>query len=1208
MRKILCTYKVCFLTVILSCCYLVSKGQPTGDYFYQYYNTSQGLPSPEITCLIKDSDGFLWLGTATGVSMYDGYNFTNYFHTKENEPIGYVNCIRAGTGKKLWIGSSAGLFYFNGSAIIKLSKANSLPQGINDILLQRDGSMWLATENGPAHIARKEVNTTGTQKWDMSRFIIPQGENDIKNVLLISSAPDGSIFFSREHHLYRHWQNRTELLHTTKGERDNITSLFPVNHSRIFFDGASSELTLYDSGKVTISGFNNFFKPGQFSHLPGSWYIGTRGAFFLHPQTGTVSRHISFSDQYFSWAKQLLEDDNFFWIASYNGLIKLKPVVFSSYAVQKINNDNDYFSFAELKNGKLLLGANHGNVYEKKGDHFRLYKQAVVPSAEIKNIYEDKNGGIWLASGYQGLVLTRNGKTERFTVKDGLHDNSLYSFLETRDNKLFVVGDAGISEIVVDSNNSIAFRKFIFPPNSSRFAKFFSAIEGPDGTIWMGGEEGIVTLKDNKLKKISISDGQLNINFLIKDKEDKIWIATAGNGIMQASFDGGNGLQILKKFTENDGLHSSHYLTLLADKDNNIWAGSSNGVTVIGQTKQFTSRIINFNESDGFIKAGYNYIQLKQAANGMIWAATTFGITAFDPEKINYSSAPPLVYITGVRQIERNNPVIEKPSHPYPPGYEFEASDNSFHFNFTAADYASQDIKYYYRLDGLDTAWTSAGNQRDIGFENLSPGKYTFRVKALNNKGAWSKQDAVFSFSIIPPFWKRWWFAALLSVALAAIAVFFTRKRIEFVKKKEEQKTALQKIRAANYREQLEIEQIINHFASSMNSFSNIDEILWDVSKNCISRLKFEDCVIYLLDEKRNVLIQKAAWGPKTTNQNKILNPIEIVPGNGIVGSIALTGKGEIINDTSTDNRYIVDDMRRSSEIAVPIMQENKVIGVIDSEHSEKDFYTERHKQILGTIASLCAGKIKTIKAEQQAREREIEVLKLSKDVATSQLTALRMQMNPHFIFNALNSVQHYIMQGNVIEANRYLSKFSRLQREILHCSSQAFISLEKEIAILNSYLELEQYRFGDSFIYQVNMTEDIEPVEIEIPPMMLQPFIENAIWHGLMPRITNRNLSVHFDLHTDDILLATIRDNGIGRAASAKLRRSNGVANPDHESKGMSMIMERLRLLRHQYDKPFEATISDITDVNGTVQGTQVSLKIFIGNKKRDGLKSTDH
>ncbi|MEO5892228.1 MAG: histidine kinase [Ferruginibacter sp.] len=294
-----------------------------------------------------------------------------------------------------------------------------------------------------------------------------------------------------------------------------------------------------------------------------------------------------------------------------------------------------------------------------------------------------------------------------------------------------------------------------------------------------------------------------------------------------------------------------------------------------------------------------------------------------------------------------------------------------------------------------------------------------------------------------------------------------------------------------------------------------------------------------------------------------------------------------------------MDDSNRLSEIAVPIINNGEVLGVIDSEHSHYNFYTERHLQILLTIASLCAGKIDIIKAEQQTRKKEMEVLRLNKDVATSQLTALRMQMNPHFIFNALNSVQHYILQGNVVEANKYLSKFSKLQREILHCSTQQFITLEKEIEILGSYLQLEQFRFGESFNWQINMTEEIEPAEIKIPPMMLQPFVENAIWHGLMPLYKERSLSIYFDLHTDDILLATIRDNGIGRTAAAKLKQGNLTGSTKYESKGMSLVQQRLKLLQQQYDKPFDAAISDITDVNGSVQGTQVTLKIFIGNKK---------
>jgi len=1144
------------------------------------------------------------LGTASGLSMYDGYSFQNYAYTKNSELIGYVNVIKRGDGNRLWIGTGSGLFYCENNQITKLSAANSLPQGVNDIL-EDSGNLWLATENGPVKLNIKDVDFTATKKIVLSDHLLKQwwlkDEGiDKRRTVFISKAGDGTIFIAQYNSLFRLLDNTLELIHSIANSHDKINAIFPVNKSKLYFDAASTEINKFENGVVTATGFKEFYKPGEGSHFNGVWYVGTRGAFYFHPNTGTASALIRLSDKYVVYPTVVLADNNFLWMGSHDGLVKLKPSVFNSYSFDTPQSSSDFYSVTELENGKVLIGANRGKLFEKRGTMFSLLKDKLVPDAEIKAIYEDERGWIWAASGYQGLAVTRNGKAERFTVENGLHDNSLYHFIKTHNGKLYVTGDMGISEINVDKEKTISFKKFLYEPNTTRYAKFFAAIEAPGGSIWLGGEEGVVYLHNDSLEKYTFNGKQLYVNFLIQDKEGKVWIATSGEGILQCAFNTKNKLEIIKQYTTDDGLNSLHYLTLLADKENNIWAGSSKGISVIGRTGNFKGRVINFDESDGFIKPGYSYMRLHQARDSSIWAVTVFGITSFQPRLLSPSTVAPLVYITGIRPIKNNQSVSPDSFIKRTDKNEFIYADNSLNFNFTALDYADQaNIRYYYKLEGLETNWKNSNYLRSISFENLSPGEYTLRVKALNGKNIWSKADAVYAFVIIPPFWKTWWFSVVVLATIIILTIFLIRQRIRFIKKREAVKTELQKLKATRYREQLEIEKIINHFATDMNSISSIDDILWDVTKNCIATLNFEDCVIYLKDEQRNVLVQKAAWGPKTTDGKKIINPIEIAVGKGIVGNVAASGKAEIIPDTSADERYIVDDAKRFSEIAVPIVNNGKVLGVIDSEHSKKEFYTERHLEILTTIASLCAGKIDVIKAGQQAMEKEMELLRLSKDFATSQLTALRMQMNPHFIFNALNSVQHYILQGNVVEANKYLSKFSKLQREILHCSNLQFITLEKEIEILSSYLQLEQFRFGNSFTYAINLTDEIDPDEIKIPPMMLQPFVENAIWHGLMPLYKERNLSIYFDLYTEDILLATIRDNGIGRAAAAKLKQNNVAGNPENESKGMSMVQQRLKLLQQQYDKPFDAAISDITDVNGLVQGTQVTIKIFIGNKK---------
>ncbi len=152
--------------------------------------------------------------------------------------------------------------------------------------------------------------------------------------------------------------------------------------------------------------------------------------------------------------------------------------------------------------------------------------------------------------------------------------------------------------------------------------------------------------------------------------------------------------------------------------------------------------------------------------------------------------------------------------------------------------------------------------------------------------------------------------------------------------------------------------RLINYFSSSIYETNSVQAILWDVVKNCIGRLHFEDCIIYVADWDKKVLIPQAAYRPNTIISIETNSPNEIALGQGITGHVALTGKAEIIYDTTKDPRYIIEWERRNSEITVPIITEGKVWGVVDCEHSKKGFFTQKHLSILTTIASLCANKI----------------------------------------------------------------------------------------------------------------------------------------------------------------------------------------------------------------------------------------------------------
>ncbi|WP_208419864.1 histidine kinase [Paraflavitalea devenefica] len=404
----------------------------------------------------------------------------------------------------------------------------------------------------------------------------------------------------------------------------------------------------------------------------------------------------------------------------------------------------------------------------------------------------------------------------------------------------------------------------------------------------------------------------------------------------------------------------------------------------------------------------------------------------------------------------------------------------------------------------------------------------------------------------------------------------------------------LMKQRKSNQSDDLEIERTINYFATSLFGKNTIDEILWDVTKNCISHLNFEDCVIYLVDEERKVLVQKAAYGPKNPRDYEIYEPIEIPLGKGIVGSVAVSGIPEMIGDTTTDPRYIVDDDVRYSEITVPIIYQGKVLGIIDAEHHEKHFFQPKHLFILNTIASLCANKIVRSQVEDAYRTTTIRLHENNRKIAENRLAVLRLQMNPHFVFNSLNSIGNFILKNEPMKASGYLTKFSKLIRLIFDSAQSEWVSLDQEIKSLELYIELEQLRFNNKFDVIINVSDEINRGTIMVPPLLLQPFVENAIWHGLMPKENERGeLYLHYWLNHDKLFMS-IEDNGIGRAASAQ-SRTGRIATL--QKQGIKLTDERIHIINEIHDARIQAVVKDLIDEQGAPAGTRVIVSLDIKN-----------
>jgi tetratricopeptide (TPR) repeat protein len=223
--------------------------------------------------------------------------------------------------------------------------------------------------------------------------------------------------------------------------------------------------------------------------------------------------------------------------------------------------------------------------------------------------------------------------------------------------------------------------------------------------------------------------------------------------------------------------------------------------------------------------------------------------------------------------------------------------------------------------------------------------------------------------------------------------------------------------------------------------------------------------------------------------------------------------------------------------------------------------------------------------------ENELQIQKLESQKKLSQLEmhALRAQMNPHFIFNSLSAINLFILENNRLQASEYLSKFARLVRLILQNSKEAFIPLERELDALQLYLELESLRFENKFSYKIITDDLVDTSLIRVPPLIIQPYVENAVWHGLMQKKESGHLEI--ELYTkDELLFCKIADDGIGRKKAAELKSKSALS---YKSMGMSITADRIAMLQRQDQLGTHISINDLVLPDGSAGGTEVIIKI---------------
>lgn len=1165
------------------------------QFIFQNLKEEDGLSAKDVRCLYRDTDGFLWMGTTNGLNRYDGNLVKHYDDEKSIRTIEIHEIVPIDGSKNLLLATSGGLRLFNKSsgsyqADDRFKTLSSKPV----ISIRADASqrLWIACAS--------EIYIYENQKLRPLVAALPWTKPLLNHDFTF--APRSAFV----------WDNQRKGFWI--GGRK---SFFVDCKNQVVYDGTFNPLgfPLLNRKQITaiaLDGRHNVWYATEedlslhhwnartgtdsaYHHLDGRTptdrisylFVDTKDRLWVSTwmfaayvkEYGKPIRKIPYSQDTpysiaYGYIQHAIQDaENDIWFATNNGLSKL---IFNN-PFQYIYKVPSYKYFLETgfspigslsKSGDTIFAAKEDGLIEYHAGTGKFTRHVVTADNISRNKFYGsvKIGNTWWFASSEGLYYMKIGDKgiRRFTGLKNKGSSARCNLLmkDRSENLWFQISKDALYRL-----NTKTYKLDRFDGTNAKYGLFpyrecqsSCRLSNGDLLFAMNGK-GLLRFSE-KTEQFDLIPVRENENFyvtqLIEAPSGDIWAAVLNRGLYKMNKRG--------VFTDSlylkNSLMTNYIASLAVDRRGAVWAGGPGGLIFFSpESKKVTRVQIDLGKT---LQDWWNYILV---APENIYAVMLDHIVVIDPTKFNSIPVRNPPHITSVR-------VFEREISDSPPASLVMGPDEDF-LTFQYASLKHRDIpslQYSYQLEGIDENWVNAGRNMTVSYNNLAAGDYIFKVRSTDQNDRWMTKITKLRIRIMPYWWQSWWFFILVGCVSGAFLYLTYNGYL-------------------NRKHKRELAKTIEYFVNSVYGENSVNEICWDIVRSCTAQLHFEDCTVFLWDEGKKRLIQKAAYGSKDLNENEIIDPLELELGEGIVGVAAKIKKTLIIPDTSRDSRYISQDANKHSEIAVPILHEGKLIGVLDSEHTKKNFFTEEQARTLVTIASINANKIAEAQAEEEAAKKEIMLLEINRMLAESQLMALRAQMNPHFVFNCLNSIQECIVTQKYGEASKYLNKFSKLFRMVLNNSDRNLVTVDEEKNVLQLYLELEQMRFEQSFVYRIDIDDDLEADDILLPSMLLQPYVENAIWHGLMHKNGYRELTISFNRIDEEVFKCTIDDNGIGRKKSFEIKERNATTKR-HKSKGLQIAKDRLDLIDRQ-GQHASVNIIDKYDPDDNAMGTMIVIEL---------------
>ncbi|MES2317511.1 MAG: two-component regulator propeller domain-containing protein [Pseudomonadota bacterium] len=823
------------IALLWLCCLLCahSVAAPPRTLRFEHLSVEQGLPQESVLAVVQDSEGFMWFGTQGGLSRFDGYRMST-FRNNANDPHSlahnWVKVLHVDGQGRLWVGTDGGLDRYDPASgrfihYLPDDKARRGNGNRRILAIVADGKhgLWVATADGLQHLdtvsGKFKVwhNVPGdpTSLADDKLTALALGANGRlwvgTGVGLDSLAPGANRF---EHHLA-----------PGAGQKGNQISALLLDTEQTLWIGSLAGLKTWKAGAAPDQrrrlGEGEGLRPGPVTTLyqdgDGKLWVGsqTDGLYAWQPKARRFINYRHLPGEPHSVADNQISSLHrdrvgTFWVGTWYAGVSRVDLASGGFAriVRQADHpdslgDNKVRALLDAGDGRLWAATASGLDYlDPSSGLARHYRHEpanpnslISPGASA--LARAPDGAVWIGS---QAGLTRfdvdSGRFKRQLIAGGDPDsNNVRGMLFDRAGVLWVSTRAGLHRLDPASGAVTAYRHD--PADSASLADNMvrPILEDRRGRLWIGTFDGLDMLdrasgkfrhfRHDARDPASLSHDE--VHYLLEDSGGTLWVGTAG-GLNRMSV-GPDDKPRFARYTQREGLVDDGVASILEDGQGRLWISTNSGISRFDPAGAAWR---SYSAADGTIEGAYFDGSALRGTDGNLYFGGFNGITAFDPRAIGDNAIAPRAVITGFEIF--NHPASEIRPGLFPGPVEntravtLDAADSVFSLEFAALHYAApQRNMFSYQLEGFDENWVQSGAaKRFATYTNLDPGTYTFRVKAANKDGVWNVVPASMVITILPPWWKTWWFRTAMALLIVGSATIMYHARLSGLRRQKQ--------------------------------------------------------------------------------------------------------------------------------------------------------------------------------------------------------------------------------------------------------------------------------------------------------------------------------------------------------------------------------------------------------------------------------------